>query len=257
MRNLFGPGLIFLLCLCVSLVFNMPLVHLRPHIKLPNSIGLGNIEGTLLGGHIDVLQANGLQASNLNYKNKLSCLLKLKLCYQIDFDQGRGLVSANALDQSLGFSDARISYPVEELTVLFPQLLVKPSGDLQIDIEHLSFKQQKVSINKGFALWSRAGVVGESFDLGSYQLSVSSAKQSYQFELTDNKAELEVDGKGQLKSNGQYLINVNIKSKPGVDQQIKGALDLIGKKRGLNQYTMQHTGQLAKQVLSQLSFEDN
>lgn len=257
MRNLFGPGLIFLLCLCVSLVFNMPLVHLRPHIMLPNSIRLGNIQGTILGGHIDVLEVKGLQASNLIYENRLSCLLKLKLCYQIDFDQGQGLVSANALDQSLGLSDTRISYPVEELTVLFPQLLVKPSGDLQVDIEHLSFKQQKVSINRGFAIWSRAGVAGESFELGSYQLSVTSANQSYQFELTDNKAELEVDGRGQLKSNGQYLINVSIKSKPGLDRQIKGALELIGKKRGLNQYTTQHTGQLTKQVLSQLSFEDN
>lgn len=257
MRNILGPGLIFLVCLCVSLLINMPLTHVLAQFKLPNQIRLANIEGTLLAGRVDVLEVNRLQLTNLAYDSDLSCLLTLQWCYRVKFDQGDGILSASALEQDLSLTNTRVNYPMESLSTLFKQLLVKPSGDLMLDFDRISLKQQKVSINKGIVKWSHAGVVGEPFDLGAYQLTITSAKELYQLELKDDKAQLEVEGKGQLRSNGQYSININIKTRPGLNQQIKGVLDLVAKKRGLNQYRVQNTGVLDQKYANYLRFEDN
>ena len=254
MRKILGPGLLFLLCLCVALVLNMPLVHILAQVNFPKQIRLANVQGTLLGGQIDILEVNRLQATNINYDSDFSCLLKLQMCYRMNFDQGRVSLSAGLLDQSLALSDVSISYPMEDLAVLSQSLLVKPSGNLQLNIESASLKQEKIGIRKATAVWANAGVVGESFNLGEYQLSINSANQSYQFELKDNDAELEVDGKGQLKSNGQYLANINIKAKPDLNPQIKGALELVAKKRGINQYIVGNTGTLNSKYMNHLAF---
>ncbi len=257
MRKFLAPGLIFILCLSVSLLVNMPLVHILAKVEIPNQIRLASVQGTLLSGNIDALEVNGLQASHLHYQNDLGCLLRLHLCFQLDFDQGLGRVSADLLNQNLTFSDTRISYPMEEIATLFPGLLVKPSGELEILIENLNLIQQKLALKSGEVIWKHAGVVGDPIDLGEYRLTVNSAKQSYQFKLSDNKALLKVDGKGQIKSGGQYSLNVNIEAEPGLQQSIKSALEFIAKKRGLNKYTVNRTGHLSLQLLSQLDFEES
>lgn len=256
MRKLLGPGLIFLLSLIVSLLLNMPLGHILAKVKLPDHIRLANVQATLLEGQIDILEVNRLQATNLKYEIDGSCLLKLRLCYRIDFDQGRGLVSASALDQNLTISDTSISYPMEELAALSPQLLIKPSGNLKIFIGMLKVKQRKLALKSGEITWAHAGVVGDSVDLGEYRLTAKLANQSYQFNLSDNEALLNVDGNGRINSNGQFSANINIASQPGLQQSVKTALEFVTRKKGLNQYTVQQTGQLPKQILSQLSFED-
>ncbi len=256
MRKLLGPGLIFLLSLLVSLLLNMPLVHVLALVKLPDQIRLTNVQATPLDGEIDILEVNRLQATNLKYEIDFGCLLELRLCYRIDFDQGRGLVSASALDQNLTFSDTSISYPMEELSALFPQLLIKPSGNLEVFIGKLKVKQQKLTLKTGQMTWTNAGVVGDSVDLGEYRLTANLANQSYQFNLSDNKALLKVDGRGRINPNGQYSANINIESQPGMQQSVKSALEFVARKKGLNQYTVQQTGMLPAQILSQLSFED-
>ncbi len=256
MRKFLGPGLIFLLSLFVSLLLNMPLVHVLAQIKIPDHIRMANVQATLLSGQIDILEVNGLQATNLKYGIDWRCLLELQLCYRIDFNQGQGLISASAIDQNLTISNTSISYPMEELAAPFPQLFIKPSGNLKISIDTLIIKQKKLALKKGEVTWEHAGVVGDSVDLGEYRLNINLVNQSYQFDLNDNKALLKVDGNGRINSNGQFSANINIASQPGLQQSVKAALEFVARKKGLNQYTVQQTGQLPKQILSQLSFED-
>ncbi len=247
-------GIFFLLCLGFALLLTMPLVHPLAHVKIPDKIGFNGLDGTIGSGHVDQLSIDRVLFSNINYQLDVTCLLSLRICYQLDFDQGQGLVSAALLDQNLALNDFQISYPLENLSVYADKLLVQPSGNLALDIESLTFDQQTLNQINTRAVWQSAGVSGESINLGNYELTLVSEKQAYRFELRDKKAVLTVDGKGKLKPNGHYTVNISIESQPGLEPQIKTALEFIAKKQGLNRYQIRRTGKLSNQMLSRLSF---
>ena len=255
MRRFWVPGLIFLFCLLASLLFNMPLSHLLSQTELPDYIRLSNVQqATLLAGEVDTVEVHGIHATNFRFKNNLSCLLMLKLCYDIEFDQGHGQVSFSAFGGNLTFTDTRLTYPIETFMVSSSPFPFIPTGNIQIDIDTLNLVQNKTSLHQGRALWSEVGVAGESFDLGEYQLSVKLIEQAYQFELTDHQAKLEVQGNGQLQADGNYQINIDITSKTSLDQTVKSALELIVSKIGLNQYRYQQSGTLNPQYMNYLEF---
>jgi len=249
-----GLGIFFILCLCVALVVNMPVVHLLAQVKLPNTIVLSGVNGTLFSGNVDSLLVNQVQIDDLSYDFNADCIAELKFCYDIDADLGQGQVWANPFDQSLELDDFEINYPLEKLAAFADQLLVRPSGNLQVLIDSLTLKQQLVSQVDARVLWRQAGIVGEAIELGDFELKIKPASQGYQFELKDLKALLTVDGKGQLKADGNYSLNVNILSQPGLDPSIKSALEFIAKKKGLNRYDVHRAGRLPGQVLKHLSF---
>lgn len=244
----------FVLCLCSALIVNLPVVHLLAQIKLPNAVLLGGVKGTVFNGKIDRLLVNQVPVDDLAYSFKPGCLLNLKICYDLESDLGKGQIQANPFDQSLDLNDFEINYPLENLVAFANQLLVRPSGNLQIYIDTLSLKQQKVGQVNARILWQQAGIVGESVELGNYELTVAEATEGYQFELKDLKALLTVDGKGQLKADGKYSMNINILSQPGLNQSIKSALEFVAKKKGLNRYDVRRTGKLPAQVLKHLLF---
>jgi len=254
MRKRLGLGVFFVLCLCLALIINMPVSHVLAQIKLPNNISLLGVNGTLFGGNIDSIVFNKIQLIDLDYDFRPGCLFKLKVCYAIDADQGQGLISANPVDQSIDLIGFEINYPLVNLAALSDKLLVRPSGDLQIFIDTLNLKQQRVGQVNARVIWLQAGIVGEAIELGDYELTIKQASQGYQFEIKDRKAVLTVNGNGQLKASGQYSMNITIQSQPGLDQAIKSALEFIGKKKGLNRYDIRRTGNLPNQVLNHLSF---
>lgn len=250
-----GLGIFFVLCLCLALIVNMPVVHLLAQFKLPNNILLSGVKGTLFNGNIDRLLVNQILVDDLAYSFEPGCLLSLKACYDIEADLGMGQVQANLIDQSIDLNNFEINYPLENLAAFSDQLLVRPSGNLQIDIDTLKLKQKKVSQVNARVRWQQAGIVGEAIELGDYELTVAPAStEGYQFELKDLKALLTVDGKGQLKADGKYSVNINIQSQPGLNQSIKSALEFVAKTKGLNRYDVRRSGVLPAQVLNHLSF---
>lgn len=254
MAKQLGLGFFFVLCLCLALIINMPVVHLLAQIKLPNNLLLSGIKGTLFNGHIDSLVVDKIQVDDLGYDFSPGCLLSLKICYDIEADLGKGKIQADPIDQSIDLNSFEINYPLENLAAFSDRLLVRPSGNLQILIDTLTLRQQQVGQVNGRIQWQQAGIVGEAIELGDYELTVSQATQGYQFELKDLKALLTVDGKGQLKADGQYSMDINIQSQPGLNQSIKSALEFVAKKKGLNRYDIRRSGKLPNQALKHLSF---
>lgn len=257
MRKFLGLGLFFLISLVIALVFNMPLVHVLARVELPKEVRLGNFDGSLLNGKVDVVEVNRLQATGVEYQYVVDCLLSLQWCYHLDMDQGSANISANPLDQSLVISDSILSYPISEVLALGPPLLVNPTGEIEVEIERMSVKQRKVKLSSGLLTWKNAGVAGESIELGDYQLNARFSNGSYLLTIKDNNALLKVDGKGQLKSNGQYNLDIKIEGEPGLQNSIKTALEFVARKRGLNQYSVLQNGNVPQQVISQLSFEES
>jgi len=254
MRQRLGLGAFFLLCFCVALMLNMPVSHVLGQIEMPDNIAISGVKGTLFDGNINRLVVNRVQVDDLNYSFRAECLLGLEVCYDLAADQGQGRVIAGPIDQSIELDGFEINYPLENLAAFADKMLIRPSGELQVFINHLNMRQQKLSQLDARVIWKQGGIVGEPIELGDYELRITPTSQGYQFALKDLDALLTVDGKGQLKANGQYTANINIQTQPGLNQSIKSALEFVAKKNGLNRYDIRRNGNLPNQVLNHLSF---
>ncbi|MDH5356293.1 MAG: type II secretion system protein N [Gammaproteobacteria bacterium] len=256
MRRRVGLSFFFLLCLIVFLALNMPLVQILSRVNLPEKLSISGLNGSILKGSAEQVLLDRIALNNFRYQLDSRCLLSFRVCYQTQFEQGKGELQAGLFDQSLTMINFDMTYSLVNLSAYADKLLVQPTGLLHLTIDSLSVKNQQINQINASALWQSAGVSGELVNLGDYELILSSGNQLYQFQLKDRKALLTVDGKGQIKANGQYSANISIRSAPGLNQSIKSALEFVAKKQGLNQYSIRRTGQLPTQMMSLLSFSD-
>ena len=256
MKKIWKPTLFFVLCLLVFLVVNLPVSLILGQIAVPNNIKLNGVKGRVTSGRIDAIYVNQFPILDINYNVDLSCLLTLSICYQVTYQNGSGNISFAPLTNTAAIQQLNVDYAMTELSSLMEQLLVKPTGELNLNFHQISIKQSKITNVEGLAIWSNAGIEGEDINLGTYQLGVVREKESYQFELIDKKAVLDIDGKGRLKSNGQYLLDIKILTESSLNDSIKSILELATRKKGLNEYSLHREGQLPSQIVNQLEFSD-
>ena len=184
-------------------------------------------------------------------------MLTARFFYRIGFEDGTAILSFNPISQAIQITGFEADIPMQSLTAMSNQLLVSPSGSLVLKTDNLEIRQGKVTDISGTAIWKNAGIVGEEFDLGDYQLEIERGIDLYQFMLKDNAAMLDIDGKGILASDGKYTININIRGQAGLDSRIKNVLELIARKKGLNQYLIHRVGQLDGRWVGFLSADED
>jgi hypothetical protein len=254
--------LFFVFCLAIFIMANLPLTLILKQVALPNDVKLYGVKGQITSGHIAAVYANNFPIHDINYEANLSCLLTLHVCYQINYRNGKANISFNPLTNRAVIEQFDVEYSMTELSPLMSQLLVKPTGGInltssQINVDFTNVDQIKIGIIDGQVVWSNAGVEGEDIDLGGYQLAVVGEDDSYRFILKDRKAVLGIDGTGRLKPNGEYLLDIKIRADSGLDNNIKSMLTLVAKKKGLNEYAINRQGQLPPHLTSRLSFSDD
>ncbi len=243
-RAAWKPALFFLFCLVIALLINLPVSLLLAQVKLPDHISVSHLRGTAFNGAASELLVNAYPIRQLEYQAELSCLLTASLCYRLKFEDGTARLRLEPISNTIEITGLDADIPMQRLNQLSNQLLVSPSGNLKLDVDRLAIKQGKLADISAIAIWQDAGIIGEDFELGAYQLEVEKGIDQYRFTLKDNDAMLEIDGKAILATNGKYSLNINIKARPGLDPQIKNVLELIARKKGLNQYLIHRTGQL-------------
>ena len=256
MNKIWKPTLFFVFCLTIFIVIKFPIAMILKQVELSNDIKLYGVRGQITSGHIAAAYTNNFPIRDINYEADLSCLLTLQVCYQINYQNGMANISFSPLTNTTVIEQLDVEYTMAELAPLMNQLLVKPTGELNLKIEKIGLNQNKISHINGLVIWSNAGVVGEDINLGDYQLGVVREDDSYRFELTDRKALLDIDGTGRLKPNGEYLIDIKVLTDSGLDNNIKSMLALTATKKGLNEYTINRQGQLPAHLASQLLFSD-
>ncbi len=256
MNKIWKPTLFFVFCLTIFIVIKFPIAMILKQIELSSDIKLYGVRGQITSGHIAAAYTNNFPIRDINYEADLSCLLTLQVCYQINYQNGMANISFSPLTNTTVIEQLDVEYTMAELAPLMNQLLVKPTGELNLKIEKIGLNQNKISHINGLAIWNNAGVVGEDINLGDYQLGVVREDDSYRFELTDRKALLDIDGTGRLKPNGEYLIDIKVLTDSGLDNNIKSMLALTATKKGLNEYTINRQGQLPAHLASQLLFSD-
>jgi hypothetical protein len=246
--------LFFLLCLVVALLFNLPISQVLPRVKLPTSLQVSGIDGTLLRGTAVEVRVNDFPIRGIRYRYLPSCIPLLKICYRIDYDQGQVQVAYDLLNGDTEISKTRLEYPVSQLLALVPNALVRPVGRLQLQLDDLTMVGEKLVTAKGQLIWRDLGLDDEGIkiDIGDYQVDFTGNPQQYDFSVRDLKAALEVGGDGKIDSSGSYEVDVKITGRSDIEPQVKSVLNLIAARSSVNKYRIEKKGSLPAEITRQL-----
>jgi len=246
--------LFFVLCLVAAFVINLPIQQVLPHLKLPPNVRLLGVQGTVFSGTADEIIIGQFPLRAIRYSNMPSCLLLLKACYQINYEQGTVQLAHDVFSGDTEISDTRVEYAVAELVNYLPQLLVKPAGRLEMEIENLSMTLGKTTALNGKLIWRDMGIDndGSKISIGDYQVDFSGDQKKIEFKLSDLDASLDVTGKGDVRADGQYEVDIRIEAKTGIDPKVKNVLDLFTTKADYNKYRVEQKGRLPPNLTRQL-----
>jgi hypothetical protein len=246
--------LFFLSCLVLALLFNLPIQQVLPHLKLPANIKLVGIRGTVFRGTAQEIIIDQFPLRAISYRNLPSCLPLLKACYQISYEQGTIQFEHGVLNGDTEISDTWVEYPVAELVKHVPNVPVNPVGRLQLVIDKLSMEQGRRTALNGKLIWRDMGIDndGSKISIGDYQVDFTGDEQKLDFKLSDLGASLTVAGKGEVKADGQYDVDIRIEAQTGIDPKVKNVLDLFATKADYNKYRVEQKGRLPPNLTRQL-----
>jgi len=244
----------FLLCLVFALVVNLPVQHVLSYVQLPKTVSLDGIDGTVTSGRAQEIRVNEFPLRSVNYRFLPSCLLLFKVCYKIRYEQGDLQVAYDVLNGDTEVSEAKVEYPVSELAQFMPKLPVNPVGGMELMIDELSLVEGRAGSLSGKLIWRNLGVNDPDvkIDIGDYQVDFFGNQQKYDFKFSDLDATLDVDGKGEIKADGQYNVDVKIKSDASLDANVKTVLSLVAKNVKYNEYRVEQKGRLPASTLKQI-----
>ncbi|MDH3388250.1 MAG: type II secretion system protein N [Gammaproteobacteria bacterium] len=254
MIRLWKFTLFFLLCLVVALLFNLPIQQVLPYVKVPDTVRLVGIDGTIVRGKAQEISVNQFPVRDIDYRYLPSCIPLLKVCYRVTYEQGTIQVAYDLLNGDTEVSGARIEYPVVEIVKYLPNLPVQPAGRVELLIDDLAVIDGKPTALNGKLIWRDLGLddSGIKLNIGDYQVDFTGNPQKYDFKLIDLDASLDVDGEGEVDATGLYTVDIRIESETGIDQQVKSVLNLVAKSTGYNKYRIEQAGRLPPDVTRQL-----
>jgi general secretion pathway protein N len=257
MFKLWKFTLFFLLCLVVALVINLPVQQVLPYVKLPPSVRLAGIDGSLFSGSAAEVRINDFPLRGIRYRYMPSCLPMLKLCYHVDYDAGQVELAYDVLNGDTEVNRSRVEYPVAVLLAQLPTpALVKPTGRLQLELDELSMLQDKLVTVSGKLIWRDLGLDDASgnVNIGDYQVDFSSDAEGFNFTFSDLDAALDLSGDGSISTAGLYEVDVRIATQAGLDSQVKSILNLVAVRSGssANQYRIEQKGRLPANITRQL-----
>jgi len=246
--------LFFLLCLVIALLFNLPIQQVLPHVQLPDTVRLAGIYGTIVRGKAREIRINDFPFENVSYRYQPSCIPLLKICYRIDYRQGKLQAAYDLLNGDTEMSDLRIVYEAGEVAPYVPNLLVNPTGRVELMVDDMSIVAGRPTAVSGQLVWRDLGIDndGVRINVGDYQLEFEGSPEAYDFALQDLGASLDVDGEGKVAANGQYRLDIRILTDDNLDQNVRYVLNLAAKKTGPNSYRIEQSGRLPAHISKQL-----
>ena len=255
MFKLWKFTLFFLLCLVVGLVINLPVQQVLPYVKLPQSVRLAGIDGSLFNGSAAEVRINDFPIRGIQYEYLPSCIPLLKVCYHVDYDEGQVQLAYDLLNGDTEVSRSRVEYPVTTLLAQLPTpALVKPTGRLQLEIDDLSMQQGKLITASGKLIWRDLGLEenGSDVNIGDYQVDFSREEKGFNLTFSDLDAALDVSGDGSFSAAGNYEVDVRIAPQAGLNSQVKSLLNLVAVRSSDNKYRIEQKGRLPANITRQL-----
>lgn len=254
MLKLWKFTLFFVLCLVVALLFNLPIQQVLPHVQLPSTLRLAGIDGTLVRGTADEVVINDFPVRDVRYRYMPSCIAMLKVCYKITYAKGDVQAAYDVLNGDTEITRTVIEYQASELAHYLPNAVMRPVGRLELTIDEMIMVAGKTTALNGKLVMRDLGLDDEGIKLniGDFQIDFTGDPKQYDFKLQDVESSLDVDGKGEIRANGQYKLDIKIESEGTIDPNIKSVLSLIAANQGYNKYRVEQTGRLPPNLIKQL-----
>ena len=244
--------LFFLLCLALALVVNLPVQLVLGQLKLPRTVQVYAVDGGVFSGRIGEVVLQHLPLRNVEYRFVGSCLLRLKVCYRLDYDRGGLRLAYDLLNGDSEVSEGLVEYPVAEILAYVNQPLpVKPGGRAELRIDQLVTRGNALTSANGTLVWRSLGVNDGDIriDIGDYQVEFAGNQEQYRFEFSDVDGRLDVNGDASIRPDGTYQADVSISAAGGnIDSQVRSVLDLVAERGSANQYRIERQGRLPQQV---------
>ena len=247
-------ALFFLLCLVIALAINLPVQQVLSRLQLPASVRVAGVDGTVMRGKADEVVVEQFPLFEVEYRFLPSCIPLLKVCYRVDYRQGRVQVAYDVLNGDTEVSGAQLEYPVTEITRHVPNLLVQPSGRLELKVDEMELVGGKPAMLNGRLIWRELGLDdgGTRLDIGDYEVEFDGDAEQYRFKLADIDGDLDVDGEGEVSADGQYRVDIRIVAGDNVDSRVRSVLDLAAQKVSYNNYRIDRKGRLPGQIRARL-----
>jgi len=246
--------LFFLLCLVVALFLNWPIQQVLAYLSLPPTVRVAGVDGTIVQGMAREIRVGQFPLRDVEYRFRPSCLALLRICYRIDYRQGRVQVAHSLVGGGTVVSSARVEYPVNELARYVPNLPVNPIGRLELRVDDLAIDAGRPSAVAGKLVWRELGIDnnGKPLNLGDYELDFTGGPQGYRFKLKDIAGSLDIDGEGEVGADGQYRMDIRIVAGDSLDPQVRSALGTLTRTVSQNHYRVDQRGQLPAQLRNRI-----
>ena len=198
---------------------------------------LAEAHGTLWSGtgQLEIRDARGRSgvAKALAWRLRPGALLRARLVYEIELDQGSRPFPVTIFGSRIELADAHINLPATALGYLVPKLApLGLTGEVNLQISNLSIGR---SATQGSATlqWRNAGsALSPVSPLGEYELRLAGDGPAVRVTLATLQGPLQLDGQGSWGNGRQSVFLATAQMPPQFQQRLAPFLRLIAVERG-------------------------
>jgi len=222
----------FLLFLLISLGITLPASLVLQKVTLDKKLTLGAVTGPWWSFNVAWLSYNQFTQENTRVSLNLSCLVTASICIDLENAQGTIHLGKALLNDDFSLENSHFKINFIDLNPLLKNLLVKPSGMIELKIDSLVLNKNILKTLSGDIYWHSVGVEGETFDLGTVQAKLSHQAKQINLKLLDQSDKLDLTGLVKINSNGLIDSNVQLKTLASFPSSVKTVVESMMRKRG-------------------------
>lgn len=255
MKRGIAYSFLFVAVLLVALVLNMPAQYaLGLAAKQTGLFSFQSASGTVFSGSANDVRVRAqqqvLELGQLDWQlSPLSLLLaKLKLTVENKSSPQAIVISGNAvlnLQKTIKLADAQIKAPVP-LLLKFSPMPLKALGDVELNVQQLTFAENQVSNLQGQLLLQHTKMLApQKVDLGSFAARLSNEGSALVADVTDIDATFTVSGQSTLEQTQlSFDTNITVTTTPKTPEMVKQSLPFFARKTNDSTFVIQQSGTL-------------
>ena len=210
-------------------------------------IQLVGVTGSLLSGHADILEIQGMPVGALRWQFDWLAPFSLTYGYRLELDSTDGNLSgrADVRGGSLYLRDLQGHVPVSALERWLPLPSHSVQGTLELHLKEVNLKsgrveaaEGEVELDDGVLSWPSA------FTLGSYRMTLNPAQGGgIQAQVADVASPLKLHASLSLSAQGAYHLSGTLSPQDPADAAARSFLAGLGAADSTGQYPFDFKGQ--------------
>lgn len=207
---------------------------------------LVGIEGSAWQGRAEALLLGGQRIERLRWDVRQTELVQGRLAVQVAGEyrgQPFDVLVGRSLDGGLFIRDRDV--PLAQLDRMLSPAPLGVTGSLDVDLHGIRFDGRRLRAAEG-EITVHDGALGApaNVELGDYRIVVHSSEQGITGTLSDDDAQLGVDGTLVLQPGGLYHLTARLTVRDPNSRELRQALSLFGATSAPGQVTINRSGRL-------------